>query len=387
MRGRRWWLVVAPLLLAACSSDGVASSTSLTPGAGDASVPREPDVVRVEATTPATSAPDTSATITSATITTATATSAVTATSSPSVTTPATTTTAPAPCAPPTRGLTETVLSAGGAEHPLRIVVPSSFSGHPLPVVIDWHGLGSNGPQQASYSGYEALAEEQGFIAVHPTGVADAPGGANSWQLFPAPGRQRDDLAFAGSLIDELVTNWCADPARVYSTGMSNGGFFTARLICAMADRIAAAVSVAGTYHPESCRPARAVPYMAIHGTADKVVPYLGGESTLAGTGAGDELRVFFEQVMPDEFAEFAADAGCDATTVDTGIGDDVIEHEYTGCDGGTPMIFDEVQGGGHTWPSSPMAALTAGALGYTTDDIDATRDGWAFMSQSTLGE
>jgi polyhydroxybutyrate depolymerase len=89
---------------------------------------------------------------------------------------------------------------------------------------------------------------------------------------------------------------------------------------------------------------------------------------------------VFFEQVMPDEFAEFAADAGCDGT-VETEIGDDVVSHEYTGCDGDTPMVFDEVRGGGHTWPS----AQPVGALGYTTDDIDATRDGWAFMSQFTL--
>jgi len=270
--------------------------------------------------------------------------------------------------------------------HPVRIFMPSSLAGSLAPLVLDWHGLGSNGPDQAMYSDYEAVAEEQGFIVVHPTGLADSPGGANSWQLFSNPGSERDDVAFAGALIDELIANWCADPARVYSTGMSNGGFFTARLICEMADRIAAAVSVAGTYHPESCQPARTVPYMAIHGTADKVVPYFGGgESILSGADSDPSLRVFFEQVMPAEFAEFAANAGCDATTTDTPIGDDVIRHEYTGCDGGTPMIFDEVQDGGHTWPSSPLAALTEGALGYTTDDIDATRDGWAFMSQFTL--
>ena len=115
------------------------------------------------------------------------------------------------------------------------------------------------------YSDYEAVAEEQGFIVVHPTGVADEPGGPNSWQLFHSEGDTRDDLAFAGALIDELVANWCADPTRVYSTGMSNGGFFTAHLICEMADRIAAAVSVAGTYHPPGCVPSRDVPYMAIH--------------------------------------------------------------------------------------------------------------------------
>jgi polyhydroxybutyrate depolymerase len=247
--------------------------------------------------------------------------------------------------------------------------------------VIDWHGLGSNGPQQAMYSGYEDVAEAEGFIVVHPTGVADEAGGPNSWQLFPAPDRERDDLAFAGALIDELVANWCVDPTRVYSTGMSNGGFFTARLICEMSDRIAAAVSVAGTYHPDGCAPGREVPYIAIHGTDDDVVPYAGGESTLMTEDSPEELRVFFSQVIPNEFAEFAADAGCDAAT-DTDVGEDVIRHEYTGCDGDGPLIFFEVQGGGHTWPSSPMAAVTVALLGYTTTDIDATRDGWAFMSQ-----
>ena len=184
-------------------------------------------------------------------------------------------------CGTLTPGVNETTQTAGGATHPVRVFVPSVYAGSRLPVVIDWHGLGSNGPRQAMYSGYESVAEAEGFIVVHPTGVADVAGGPNSWQLFPDPGRERDDLAFAGALIDELVAKWCADPGRVYSTGMSNGGFFTARLICEMSDRIAAAVSVAGMYHPEGCYPARDVPYMAIHGTEDKVVPYGGGESTL----------------------------------------------------------------------------------------------------------
>ena len=301
-------------------------------------------------------------------------------------TTTTTTTTVRAACASPAIGVTETTLVAGGAEHAVRFFVPSSFAGAPLPVVLDWHGLGSNGTEQAMYSDYEAVAEEQGFIVVHPTGVADAPGGPNSWQLFPNAGGERDDLAFAGSLIDELVANWCADPARVYSTGMSNGGFFTARLICDMSDRIAAAVSVAGMYHPEMCSPDRDVPYMAIHGTADEIVPFLGGgESLLAGADADPSRRVFFDHVIPTEFAEFAADAGCETKTTDTAVSEDVIRHEYVGCDGDVPMIFDEVQHGGHTWPSSPLASFTEGALGYTTEDIDATRDGWAFMSRFTL--
>ncbi|HZB41218.1 MAG TPA: PHB depolymerase family esterase [Ilumatobacter sp.] len=310
----------------------------------------------------------------------------VTATTQQATTSPALpdTTAATTACPALTPGVNDIELTAGGATHPVRVFVPSAYTGAPLPVVIDWHGLGSTGPQQAMYSGYESVAESEGFIVVHPTGVANVAGGPNSWQLFPAADGARDDVAFAGALIDELASSWCADAARVYSTGMSNGGFFTARLICEMSHRIAAAVSVAGTFHPESCEPARDVPYVAIHGTEDKVVPYAGGDSTLSSPDSPEELRVFFESVIPEEFNEFARDAGCDAN-INTDVGDDVIRHEYTGCDGDAPLIFFEVRGGGHTWPSSPMAALTSGALGYTTDDIDATRDGWAFMSQYTL--
>jgi poly(3-hydroxybutyrate) depolymerase len=104
------------------------------------------------------------------------------------------------------------------------------------------------------------------------------------------------------------------------------------------------------------------VPYTAIHGTADKVVPYLGGGESVLSEGDSDpSLRVFFEQVMPSEFGEFAADASCDPATTDTAVGEDVIRHEYTACEGGVPMVFEEVQGGGHTWPSSPLASHTEG--------------------------
>lgn len=293
---------------------------------------------------------------------------------------------AAAPCGPVASGLTEYELTAGGVTHPVRVFVPSKFSGARLPTVLDWHGLGSNGPQQATLTGYEELAEQEGFVVVHPTGVANAGDTGNSWQVIQGSGGGRDDLAFADALIDEVIANWCADADRIYSTGMSNGGYFTARLVCERADRIAAAVSVAGLFHPPSCSPSRPVPYIAFHGTADTVVPYDGsGESVLAPPGAPDIVREFLSQVIPEEFAEFAADAGCDVATTDTPVGQEVIRHDYTGCDAGTSMAFFEVTGGGHTWPGSPIGDLLTSLLGLTTDDVDATVDGWAFMSRFTL--
>ena len=215
----RWiWisLIGVVLLLIAACSDGDDDLTLATTGSTMTTVASTPGVTSAPAAT-------NTSTVTEPIVTTAVPETAASATTQPAL--------APgvAPACPPlTLGTSETTLTAGGATHPVRIFVASAYAGSPLPVVLNWHGLGSNGPDQAMYSGYESVAESEGFIVVHPTGVADSVDGPNSWQLFPAPDRERDDLAFAGALIDELVANWCADPGRVYSTGMSNGGFFTA---------------------------------------------------------------------------------------------------------------------------------------------------------------
>ena len=373
-------LAVVAVVAASCSSDTdgagasagsgtVATSSTPMPGSVPDTAdlpPSSTDTTEADEADEEASAPDTSG-------------PEATAATSP-------TTTAPPPCEQAAVGVTEFTLTAGGADHPVRVFVPSSFSGEVLATVIDWHGLGGNGPQQAAITRYEEVAETEGFIVVHPTGVPAVGDDRNSWQLVSLPGDgARDDLAFADQLIDDLIAGWCADPNRIYSTGMSNGGFFTARLVCEMADRLAAASSVAGLYHLDDCTPSRPVPYLAYHGTADSVVPFDGsGESVLLGDGSNPALRVFFEQVMPDEFAEFAADAGCDPAPAVGAIGE-VIRYDYTGCADDTPMSFFEIPGGGHTWPNWPVADAVAPVFGYTTTDVDATVDSWAFFRQHTL--
>lgn len=288
-------------------------------------------------------------------------------------------------------GVARLRIDAGGPTTPVRVYVPRGAGDQPLPVVLDWHGLGSNGTQQATLTGYESLARREGFLAVHPTGAPAAGTGANSWELAPFDDPERDDLAMVDALIDELVTGFCADPTRIYSTGLSNGGFFTARLICERADRIAAAVAVAGVSHPDDCRPVRPVPFAAFHGTADEVVTFDGGPSVLQAGRSSPELDAFFAQNMPDEFAEFAADFGCwpepEAVTVSQGdrVAETVVRHDYQSCNDEVPLSFYEIVGGGHTWPGSPLGLVLTAALGPTTYEVDATAEGWAFMSRFRL--
>ena len=290
------------------------------------------------------------------------------------------------PCEAPT-GVTNFLLRGGGAVHPVRIFVPSvateSASGS-LPVVIDWPALGLTGAQQAAVTGYESLAQAQGFVVVHPTGAPSASTHQDSWQLVKTYDPERDDVAFADTLINTLIAHWCVDPRRVYSTGYSNGALFTARLVCDLAQRLAAAVMVAGVYHPAGCTPARAVPMVAYHGTADRTIPFNGGgRSLLAGSG-WPGIRDFFYNVIPDEFAKFAKDFKCDRQPRVTRIGTDVIRQDYLGCENGVPLSFFEVVGGGHTWPGSPLASILM-PFGRTTETVNATVDGWSFMKTKSL--
>jgi polyhydroxybutyrate depolymerase len=280
-------------------------------------------------------------------------------------------TVAPEPaCSALEPGTNEIELTVNGDTHQTFVFVPSSYDGAtPMPTVLNWHGRGSNGAQQIAYSAYQTLAEEEGFMVVHPTALVSPGDTATTWELIDDQDKTRDDLGFADGLIDELIANWCADANRIYTTGMSNGGFFSARLVCERAERIAGAVSVAGTYHLDDCEPSRPVPYLAFHGTDDETVPF---------NGSG-------WLVMPDEFAEFAVDFGCDAEAATETIGTDVIRHNYTNCDNGIAMSFFEITDGGHTWPGSALGPALVDIYGYQTMDVDATVLGWEFMSQFSL--
>ena len=67
-----------------------------------------------------------------------------------------------------------------------------------------------------------------------------------------------------------------------------NGGGFTARLGCEMADRLAAIAAVAGGYDPlKRCDPDRPLPILEIHGTDDDVVPYEGTGEDRRGSDSG----------------------------------------------------------------------------------------------------
>lgn len=291
------------------------------------------------------------------------------------------------PCAPeslPGAGVeVARTLSSGGNEYQYLAYVPGGLEG-PAPLVLNFHGLGGDGPGQAGFTGYRELAEREGFVVIHPSGLLiDGSQGLRSWELAQEAGLNaqldavRDDLQFVRDLLDEATAHLCIDPERVYSTGMSNGGGFSSRLVCELSDRIAAAFAVTLVTHPPGCVPSQPVAFAAVHGTADDIVPFYGtGESPVSALARTEEereaFREFFSQVMPDELAEFAADFNCQTVSTST-IGEATTLTAYTDCDEGVEARFYAIEGFGHDWPSLPR------------DDFSASEEGWNFMSRFTL--
>jgi polyhydroxybutyrate depolymerase len=167
--------------------------------------------------------------------------------------------------------------------------IPTGYTGKtPVPVVFDFHGLGGSGSGQKGLSGWATLGDSKGFITVFPNGVG------NSWNIgrccSTAQTQNVDDVGFVRAIIKQLQTDACIDSKRVYASGCSNGGGMSYKLACDAADVIAAVAPVdcdcvtGSTSNPScaSCAPARPISEIAFRATGDQVVPYNGGQCSIA---------------------------------------------------------------------------------------------------------
>jgi polyhydroxybutyrate depolymerase len=259
-----------------------------------------------------------------------------------------------------------------------RIFVPRTYSAaRPVPLVLNLHGYGSNAFEQEFYSNLRGVADTAGFIIVHPNGLVDALG-RQYWNTFDAPGQNANDLGFFNLLLDSMQANFNIDRNRIYSTGMSNGGFMSYELACRMSNRIAAVASVTGSMlnnRITSCNPGRPVPAMQIHGTADPTVPYNG---SVLNRFAPIETVVNF----------WVQNNGCNPTPLIIPVPNsnttDLSTAErrlYTGGRAGSTVEFYRVENGGHTWPGALIA------IGVTNNDFVASVEIWRFFNQFRLNQ
>lgn len=280
------------------------------------------------------------------------------------------------PAADQPTGEIEGRVDSGGLERGYLLYVPPTLDlAAPAPLVLSFHGAGGSAGQQRDLTLWNALADEEGVIVVYPQGT----GLPRTFNVTTTVMRNDvNDMDYTRVLIAHLAALYCVDPARIYASGISNGGAMSIGLACALADVIAAVGSVAGAYdtvlaeYIETCDAPRSVPTIAFHGTADHIAPYEGGPAFV------------FELLAYESWTQaWALRSGCDAVPEVLPVQGEVSGRRYVNCADEAEMRFYTIDGGGHTWPGG--GAQVALIVGRTTDDIHATEAMWAFFQAHPL--
>lgn len=292
------------------------------------------------------------------------------------------------------------------------------------PVVIVLHGMSQDADDIERLTRFDELADKNGIISVYPIALhgrwnvgvrpqqpqrpmgmgpgrrrygGGYPGGGYPGGGGGYPGGQRpqgqdpsqdrrpepaDDIAFFNRMLDQMSTKFSVDSSRIYAAGLSEGGFMSLRVGCALSDRIAA-VAALGAAMPKTmiCVPTRPVPLVMINGTSDPVVPYGGGTEhnrNLRVISVEDTAKAWARidrcAEKPDKSKLSAQAKGGMETKVDT----------YSGCQQDAQVVLYSVKGAGNTWPGGEQYEAEK-TIGKTSQDLNADEVIWKFFATRTL--
>jgi polyhydroxybutyrate depolymerase len=277
------------------------------------------------------------------------------------------------------------LLSDGVTRTYLLHVPPSYTADSGWPLVLALHGGGAQGRSMPGLTGLSRLADRYGFLVIYPDGRGRSWNDGREDPDVPAQRMKVDDVSFLMGLVDEVSRRYRVDPARVYATGISNGGFMAQRLGCEASTRVAAIAPVVATIGVElagRCRPIRPVSVLMVNGADDPLVPFLGGRVRVFGRVRSGRVASVGETV-----AFWARHNGCGATPVitrepdrDPSDGVTVRREAFGRCRNGSEVILYVMEGGGHVWPGGPQY-LPSRLIGRASRDIDSEVI-WEFFSR-----
>lgn len=247
------------------------------------------------------------------------------------------------------------------------------------PLVLAFHGAGSDARAMVDFCGLSELADRHGFIVVYPQGTGRLPG-ARTWNSgghFLYAARQGiDDVGFIRELVRQLRSTVINDAAAVVAVGMSNGAALCYRLAIEQPGSLAAIACIAGCMFELPSREPSPIPVVHFHGTRDEYVPYEGG--------VGPKSLTRTPALAVRETVEFWARLnGCEFPAVFSKLkanredGTSVEQLSYRDPAGNVRVQLWTILGGGHTWPGrvSPFDYL-----GLVTQQINATELVWDFF-------
>jgi len=244
----------------------------------------------------------------------------------------------------------------------------------PVPLVLVLHGGFGTGKGAELFYHWDRAADAHRFIVLYPDGLRLA---WNAGTCCGFPMNQKiDDVGFLTALVEQTMRDENVDPKRVYATGISNGAFMSYRLACESRLPLAAIGPVAGTL-VSPCNHPNPTSVLAIHGLADKNVPFSGG----IGIGFDRTPRIS----VPATIARWREIDRCEPPAVRDAP---PLRYETARCAEGRSVDLITIADAGHQWPGSeppPPAAVALLHLDQPSYALDATAVLWDFFASHHL--
>ncbi|WP_377129870.1 alpha/beta hydrolase family esterase [Mucilaginibacter antarcticus] len=264
-------------------------------------------------------------------------------------------------------------LTIDGNKRSFLTYIPNTTKPGKVPLVLSLHGGFASPKGMFKLANFKPVADKGQFIVICPASKRIWHDGNDDSGI--------DDVKFIGKLIDYAIDNYNIDPKRVYVTGISNGGFMTARLACQLNERIAGIAIVAATLDiGEGYDLKRPMPALYIHGTKDPIVSYDGGKlfgRKIYSHDAIVQKWVTLDGCLPDPVLTELPDVADDGTSI--------LKAEYQNPKNGMKVLSYTVFNGGHTWPNGKQYLPTF-IIGKTSRNLDACQEIWNFFKQYKLG-
>lgn len=233
------------------------------------------------------------------------------------------------------------------------------------PLVVYTHGYGS---ATRWIDGLNKIADREGFAVCYPDGLPDSRG-KEGWKVGYPPQETMtvDEGKFFRDLNAEVCKRFNLSRENVFMTGMSNGGDLCYQLAFTDPGLYRAYASVAGLlfectyFHNPLPSP---VPFMEIHGDADKTSMWNGDHDGRGGWGSYVAVPVAVgAMAVANKCAEIESESFPAKKDPER-----MVHHTiYKGGQDGYDVELYQIEGGTHSWAS---------------DDIPTEELIWTFFSR-----
>jgi polyhydroxybutyrate depolymerase len=273
-----------------------------------------------------------------------------------------------------------------GKTRTYRVYAPHAGTGRSQPLLLVLHGGGGSGSamEGLTFGQFNRIADRDGVIVVYPDGIGRSWNDGRAGVPEEATEKNSDDVGYLRAVVGDVSRHLAVDHARVYATGISNGGFMSYRLACEASDFVAAVAPVAANLSVDlagRCHPRVMTPIAIIDGTDDPLVPWKGGDVKVLWSHRGAIYSA------PETFAYWRELGGCGlpVTQMRDAATDGTSVVKYTAhCKGGGEARLYEVRSGGHNWPGGAKY-LSEFLVGKVSHAMNASDEVWNFVSRFSL--